>query len=58
MNFTEKTLLLRYLKTFNFDVEKAQTLLQYSLDIRAKNPHIFTNRDILSPELESVFNTW
>lgn len=51
-------LLLRYLKTFNFDVEKAQTLLQYSLEIRASNPHIFTNRDILSPELESVFNTW
>lgn len=51
-------LLLRYLKTCDYSVEQAQELLEKSLDIRNKNRHIFTNRDILSSEIENVFNTW
>ncbi|KAG5680464.1 hypothetical protein PVAND_009972 [Polypedilum vanderplanki] len=52
----EKMLLLRYLKTYNFNLERAQKLIAYSFDIRAKNQHIFTDRDPESPALQNVLN--
>lgn len=51
-------LLLRYLKTYGYRLDKAKTLLKYSFDLRAKNQHIFTKRDFLSPEIQNVFNLW
>lgn len=55
---SEKHLLLRYLKTYNFNVEKAQTLLKFSFGLRQKNKIIFTNRDFMSPEIQKVLNYW
>jgi hypothetical protein len=42
------------LKACNFDVEDAQELLKYSLRMRFENQHIFTNRDVFSPEIQQV----
>ncbi|KAL7036735.1 hypothetical protein ACKWTF_008915 [Chironomus riparius] len=53
----EKMLLLRYLKTYNFNLDRAKKLLEYSLDIRANNQHIFTGRDPLSPEIAGMLNS-
>lgn len=58
ISFVEKILLLRYLKTYNYNLEKAQKLLQYSFELRAENKHIFTKRDVHSPEIENVLKTW
>lgn len=51
-------LLRRYLKTYNFRLEKAQTLLKYSFGIRENNKHIFCDRDFLSTEIQNVFSLW
>lgn len=56
--FTEKLLLLRYLKVARGRLEKAQRLLKYSIELRHQNPHIFGERDPLSDEIQNVFNTW
>jgi CRAL/TRIO, N-terminal domain len=53
----DKILLLRYLKAVNFDLEKAKKLLSNSLHMRHKNPHIFTQRDPHSKEMQNVINT-
>lgn len=50
----DRILLVRYLKASEFDLEKAKSLLYKSLKIRTANPHIFTNRDPLSPEMQDV----
>lgn len=55
---TDEMLLRRYLKTYNFRLEKAQKLLKYSFSIRENNKHIFCDRDFLSPEIQNVFNLW
>lgn len=51
-------LLLRYLKTFGFKVDKAQDLIKFSFGLRNQNQHIFSNRDFLSDEILSVFKHW
>lgn len=50
--------LLRFLKTENDDLEKAQKLLDFCLRMRAENPLFFTNRDFLSPEIQNALNVW
>lgn len=50
----DKILLLRYLKASEFDLERAKNLLKNSLRMRHKNPHIFTNRDPWSKEMQNV----
>lgn len=50
----DKILLLRYLKAVRFDLEKAKKLLTNSLHMRYKNPHIFTQRDPYSKEMQNV----
>ncbi|CRK90535.1 CLUMA_CG004239, isoform A [Clunio marinus] len=52
----EHLLLLRYLKTYAFRLNRAENLLKFSFGIRKKNPLIFTNRDFLSPEIENALN--
>lgn len=47
-------MLLRFLKVYDFDLEKAKELLLLNLEIRKKNPNIFENRDILSPEMQQA----
>jgi hypothetical protein len=54
---TDKLMLLRYLKVVEFDHEKAQKLLLLNLDLRRKNPHIFTNRDFDSEEIQIAIKT-
>lgn len=51
----EKLLLLRFLKTTHWRVEKAQRLLKHSLELRDNNEHIFTDRDPLSDKIQNVF---
>lgn len=52
-----KTLLLRYLKICRWRLEKAQKVLRATVQYRTDNPHIFSNRDPLSAEMQSVFET-
>lgn len=52
----EKLLLLRYLKIARWREEKALKILRTTLQIRTENPHIFTNRDPMSPEMQKVFD--
>lgn len=52
----DKILLLRYLKASEFDLEKAKKLLTNSLHMRHKNPHIFTQRDPHSKEIQDVIS--
>lgn len=37
------------------DVDKAVTMLTKHYDIRSKAPQIFSNRDVLRPDLKSCF---
>lgn len=50
----DKILLVRYLKASDYDAEKAKNLLQNSLKWRHKYPHIFTQRDPFSKEMQRV----
>lgn len=50
----DKILLLRYLKAAEFDLNRAKSLLKNSLWLRHKNPHIFTQRDPWSMEMQNV----
>ena len=52
----DKILLLRYLKASEFDVERAEKILTNGLHIRSKNPHIFTQRDPMSKEMQNVID--
>lgn len=52
----DKILLIRFLKASNFDLEKAKCLLKNSLKMRHKNPHIFTQRDPFSKEMQNVID--
>lgn len=55
MKFSDKILLLRYLKICRWRVEKAQRVLRQTIVLRTENPHIFGNRDPLSKEMQDVF---
>ena len=55
--FSEKTLLLRFLKTYDFDIEKAKELLVLNLEMRNKNPILFLQRDVLSEKFQQTFKT-
>lgn len=52
----DKILLLRYLKASEFDLERAKDLLKNSLRMRHRNPHIFTDRDPWSKEMQNVIS--
>lgn len=45
-------LLLRFLKVYEFDLEKAQKLLLLNLEMRKKNPALVLNRDIFSDKMK------
>lgn len=53
----DKLLLLRHLKVYDFDLEKAKKLLVLNLETRKKHPHVFHNRDVLSPEIQTAMST-
>lgn len=53
----DKLLLLRFLKVYDFDIEKAKELLLINLEMRKKNPMIFENRDILDADFQQTFKT-
>lgn len=55
--FTDKLLLLRYLKVYDFDLEKAKVLLLLNLETRKNEPNIFTNRDVLDDAYQQAFRT-
>lgn len=48
-------LLFRYLKIYDFNLEKAKKLLLVNLEMRAKNPDLFEKRDLLSDEFQRVY---
>lgn len=50
----DKLLLIRYLKASDFSLERAKFLLRNSLKWRKSYPHIFTQRDPLSDEIQKV----
>jgi CRAL/TRIO, N-terminal domain len=52
--YFDKILLIRYLKASDFNVERAKILLKNSLKWRKNYPHIFTQRDPLSEEMQKV----
>jgi CRAL/TRIO domain len=56
-HLSDKLLLLRFLKVYDFDIEKAKELLLINLEIRKKNPIIFENRDILDADFQQAFKT-
>lgn len=47
--------MLRFLKVYDFDVEKAKQLLQLNLQMRKKNPNLFKTRDVLGDEFQRTF---
>jgi hypothetical protein len=57
-SISEPLLLLRYLKIYNFDLEKAKSLLVVNLEMRKKYPMIFENRDLLSAEIQQALHTF
>lgn len=54
----DKLLLIRYLKIYDFDLEKAKKLLVINLEMRKKNSAIFEKRDILSDELQQAIQMY
>lgn len=54
---SDKLLLLRFLKTYDFDLEKAKDLLLLNLEMRNKNPNIFGKRDVLDEKFQQTFKT-
>jgi len=50
-------LLLRFLKVYDFDLEKAKELLLINLDMRMKNPAIFENRDVFNDDFKQAAKT-
>ncbi|CRK97572.1 CLUMA_CG010958, isoform A [Clunio marinus] len=49
-------LLERYLKTCEDDLVKAQNLLEHNLMLRKEGPQLFTNRDIMSEEIQTAMS--
>lgn len=54
--FTDQILLLRFLKTYDFEQEKAQKLLLVFLKMRKKNPKLFSNRTLAGKEIHDLTN--
>lgn len=54
---SDKVLLLRFLKVYDFDLEKSKKLLLINLEMRKKNPMIFEKRDFQSEEFQQTFRT-
>lgn len=53
----DKILLERYLKVSDNNVNNAFALLEQGLKLRAKSPHLFTNRDLTSNEIQTAMTT-
>lgn len=53
---TERVLLMRFLKFFNGNVEKALKRLISSMELRKSYPNIFYNRDTLKPSLRKLID--
>lgn len=49
--------MLRFLKVYDFDIDKAKDLLILNLETRKKNPNIFLNRDVRSEEFKMAMST-
>lgn len=52
---SDKLFLLRFLKIYDFNVNKAKDLLVLNLEMRKKNPILFGNRDVLSDAFQQTF---
>lgn len=50
----DKITIVRYLKAAEFDLETSKKLFRNCLVLRTKNPHIFTNRDPHSKDLQKL----
>jgi hypothetical protein len=50
-------LLARYLKIYNYRLEKAQKLLKHGLELRKMNSWYFYQRDPNAPEMKKVIET-
>jgi CRAL/TRIO domain len=57
VDFPDVFLLLRFLKVFDFDLEKAGSLLKLNLKIRWKNPKLFENRDYFNDDFQRAVKT-
>jgi hypothetical protein len=56
-SFADKALLLRYLKLYTYRLNKAQVMLSRHIDLRARHPWFFTNRDPNAAEMQKIINT-
>lgn len=52
--FVDRLLLLRFLKIYDFDLEKAKELLVVCLETRTQHPSLFEKRDMLDDEFQRV----
>jgi hypothetical protein len=52
--FADKILLERYLKVSDFKLDEAFDLLKHGLELRLKAPHLFTDRDLSSKDIETA----
>jgi hypothetical protein len=57
-NILETPLLLRYLNTYRFNVQRAANLLKFGFNLRKNHLNIFTNRDFLAPEIVKALEVW
>lgn len=53
----EKILFLKYLKVSDFEHENARKLLLLNLELREKNPQLFTNRDVRGERFQKAIQT-
>ncbi|CAG9805307.1 unnamed protein product [Chironomus riparius] len=53
-----QTILLRYLKVCNFDLEESEKLLDINVKFRIKNQFLFTERDIESEDIRKILEVF
>lgn len=55
--FLDKTLLERYLKVSDNNLDNAFALLKHGLELRQKSPYLFRNRDLSASEIQTACTT-
>ena len=55
--FPDLTLLRRFLKCVNFDLEETKKLLELNYQLRNKSPHLFINQDPNDELTKQAFET-
>jgi hypothetical protein len=54
---TDKVLLERYLKVSDNKLDDAFALLKLGLELRTRAPYLFTDRDLLSKDIQTACTT-